>query len=302
MDTTFLQALVEGDKSLYFNQNHLGINNFYIKYNHKYVLLVYNVYKIHNERESFMDRRYIGQLSFYFKDTPSLKARIEKTDYDKASLSQLFLDYYNQSAQKTKFQKKVDTGSFEFGVVAGITSTQVQFAGGDYFDYLAKADLSGSVNPTAGLFLNYVIARGQGKFSSYNELIYCTYKTSADYESTINTTQSNSKLGFGFLSMNNMIRLKYPVSTCFIFINGGITTGIAIHQTNQRSVSSTYKNINEKALDDVRNFEFGYIGGIGLQYHRYSVEARYKRTSGPSRYAYLNSPVSQYFFVLEYRF
>ncbi|GET34952.1 hypothetical protein PbJCM13498_38150 [Prolixibacter bellariivorans] len=302
VDTTFLQTLVQGDKSLYHYKNRLGINNFYIKYHNKYILLIYNVYKLHSENKIYRDKRYVGQLAFYFNNAPSIKELAPHTDYTKSSLSQLFLTYYKQNSQTTKFNKKVDNGTVEFGIVAGTTITMAEFSGGDLFDYLTRVHIPKSVNPTAGLYLNYVIPRGQGKLSIYNELIYCSYKAVAEYNSSINATRTNSELGFGYLSMNNMVRFKYPISRCFVFINGGITTGLKISETNQKIVTSTYKNTKEKALDEVRKLEFGYIGGVGLKYHRYSLEARYKRTGGSSPYVFLNSPVGQYFFVLGYRF
>ena len=305
VDTTFLQTLIQGDKSLYYLKNRLGIENFYIKQNGKYELLVYNIYKSNTEAKVHVTKKYVGQLTLYFNNAPSVQQQLQKTDYTKTSLKNLFLAYYRQSSTAPKFQKKTDKGSVEYGLVAGVSISSVKF-GGDGFVYLTSTDIPQSVNPTGGLFLNFVLPRSQGKWSIYNELNYNSFQLSTDYNGFYHdiyyTEQINTEFSFSYLSLNNMVRFKYPVKGCYLFINGGFSNGIIIDDTNHMTDVGRFRTTESKALDDIKKHDFGYIGGIGVQYHHFSLDARYKRTGGFSSYVTLSSPVNQYYFLLGYRF
>ena len=305
VDTTFLQIIIQGDKSLYYYKNRLGIENFYIKQNGKYDLLVYSIYKSSKEDKVRVNRRYIGQLTLYFNNAPSVQQQLQQADYTRTSLKNLFLTYYNQSSTSPKFQKKTDKGSVEYGIVAGASISSVKFGGQDFI-YLTSADIPQSVNPTGGLFLNFVLPRSQGKWSIYNELNYNSFQISTDYNGFYHdiyyTEQINAEFAFSYLSLNNMVRFKYPVKGCFLFINGGFSNGIIIDETNHMTDVGRFRTTESKGLDDIKQHDFGYIGGIGVQYHHFSLDARYKRTGGFSSYVTLSSPVNQYYFLLGYRF
>jgi len=305
IDTTFLQTLIQGDKSLYYLKNRQGIENFYTKQNGQYDLLVYNVYKSNKENKVRVNKRYVGQLTLYFNNAPSVQQQLQKANYTKTSLKNLFLAYYHKSSKAPKFQKKTDKGSVEYGIVAGVSISNVKF-GGDNFVYLTSADISPSVNPTAGLFLNFVLPRSQGKWSIYNELNYNSFQLTTDYNGFYHdiyyTEQINAEFAFSYLSLNNMVRFQYPVKSCYLYINAGFSNGVIIDETNHKTDVGRFETTESKGLDDIKKHEFGYIAGIGVQYHHFSLDARYKRTGGFSSYITLSSPVSQYHFLLGYRF
>jgi len=304
-DTTFLQTLIQGDKSLYYLKNRRGIENFYIGRNGQYDLLVYNVYKSNKENKVRINKRYVGQLVLYFNNAPSVRQQIQRTDYTKTSLKNLFLTYYKQSSTAPKFQKKKDKGSVEYGIVAGATISTVKFGGNDMV-YLTSADISPSVNPTGGLFLDFILPRSQGKWSIYNELNYNSYQLSTDYNGYYHdiyyTEQINAEFAFSYLSLNNMVRFRYPVKSCYLYFNAGFSNGIIIDETNHKTDVGRFETTESKGLDDIKKHDVGYIGGIGMQYHHFSLDARYKRTGGFSPYVTLSSPLSQYYFLLGYRF
>ena len=305
MDTTFLQALIQGDKSLYYLKNREGIENFYIRQGDQFRLLVYNVYKSTRENKIRINKKYVGQLVLYFNNASSIRQQIQKTDYNRTSLEKLFQAYYQQTSSAPKFQKKKDKGTLAYGIVAGVSISQVNFSG-DGYAYLTSTDISPSVNPTAGLFLNFILPRSQEKWSIYNELNFNSYQLTTDfngfYHDIYYTQHVNTELAFSYLSLNNMVRFRYPVRSCYLYINGGISNGIIIDETNHKTIIGKTNTTESKGLDDIKKHDFGYIGGIGLQYHHFSVDARYKRSGGFSANVTLSSPVSQYYFLLGYRF
>ena len=103
-----------------------------------------------------------------------------------------------------------------------------------------------------------------------------------------------------------MVRYKYPIGGVFVFLNGGISTGFTINETNYKKVESTFFDIQTveegNAIDGTRKLEIGYILGIGIKYKRFSFETRYDAKNGMSEYTDLKSTTKRYYFLLGYRF
>lgn len=93
IDTAFLQAIVIGEKSLYFYFNKCGNTQFYIKKDSSFELLAYKKYikKMDVENTAlatktikvFETKKYLGQLTVYLNDCPKIKAKIESVKYGK---------------------------------------------------------------------------------------------------------------------------------------------------------------------------------------------------------------------------
>ena len=305
IDTVFLQVIISGTKSLYYYKSKIGIDNFYIKDKNIFELLQYNIYRSHVDSRIHFNKRYIGQLTLYFNNDPSVRQKLERTEYTKTSLKNLFLTYYKQSSTAPKFQKKTDKASIEYGIVAGVIITSVTF-GGDAIPYLGNTGTHQSTCPSGGLFLDLILARGQGKWSVYNELVYNSFQLSTSYYGFFGSfyyrDQIDAELGFSYLTMNNMARFRYPVKGGYLFINGGLSNGIIIGGTNHKTTVENSVVTEGKALDSYKNHDLGYIGGIGVKYRHLSLEARYKKSSGFSPYVTLSSIIGQYYFLLGYRF
>ena len=98
-----------------------------------------------------------------------------------------------------------------------------------------------------------------------------------------------------------MIRFKYPVGQQFLFVNAGMSNGLAIKEINERKretkfyTTETTENI--KVLDDTRSYEQGYILGIGTKVKKYSLEARYEQGNAMSEYRPLMG-ISKRFYLL----
>jgi len=86
--TTFLQTIIKGKKSLYFYRNKIGKDQFYIRQDSGYNLLVYKKYfKIQDgEKGIAANNKFLGQLSFYLQECPSIQSKLKSTVYTKKSL------------------------------------------------------------------------------------------------------------------------------------------------------------------------------------------------------------------------
>ena len=98
-DTVFLQTLFGGDKSLYYYKTAEGKDNFYIKNDSVYDLLIFKKY-LKNQEDKLLvtlDKKYIGQLSVYLSDCPNIRKKLMNTTYSLNSLERLFKFYYGRT-------------------------------------------------------------------------------------------------------------------------------------------------------------------------------------------------------------
>ncbi len=309
-DTAFLQAVVKGRKSLYYNKTRSGIEQYYIWQDTAFNLLIYKKYLMEQDGRQVIveNKTWLGQLTLYLNDCPSLPKMLKNLDYQKYSLEKLFLDYYAYSQSPVKFHTKTETVHAQFGVLAGVSSTTLKIEG-DNYNYLVKAGYKSSVNFSGGLFLNLVLPRSQGKWSIYNELLYTSYQVSGSYTSYSNTTEYiiiHTTLGYTYLKLNTMVRFKYPFGKFFVFVNGGLSNGLVINEKNYARVDSKLMNqvdvYEAKALNDTRKYEIGYVVGAGAGFWKFSLDFRYERANGITVYSILGSHTDRFYCFLGYRF
>jgi hypothetical protein len=310
VDTTFLQAMIKGEKSLYYYKNKFGRDQFYIKKGSSYELLVYKKYLKDQEGQTTIreNKRYLGQLTIYFQDSPAMKSKINTTGYEKKSMENLFLSYYKSIKSDIKFQKKTERISTELGVLAGMSLTSLKFSGDD-FPSLVKAGYPQSVNIATGVFFDFVLPRNQRKWSLYNELIFTSYKVKGcykDYEHENKYTITHTTIGYSYIKVNNMLRYKYPVGKLFVYVNGGVSNGYAISENNYRKTETKFYSTESTkeglAVDGAKRYEFGYILGLGAKLKKYSFEIRYEKGNGMSDFSSLTSATKRFYFLLGYRF
>ncbi|MGZ2368552.1 hypothetical protein ACXR6G_02040 [Ancylomarina sp. YFZ004] len=311
-DTCFLQTMIQGEKSLYFYKNKAGREYFYIKEASDFNLLVQKKYlkmdKLKGKRIVYENKKYIGQLSIYFKDCTSIQSKLKHTEYSKKSLENLFVDYYTSTNHSFNFEHKSEKITTQIGILLGVSSSTLDF-GGTGVPYLVKTKYDKSTTPSVAFFFDFILPRNKGKFSIYNELMLSSYKvngTYSDFESDNRYTIYNSEIGATYFKLNNMFRYKHPVGDAFIYANAGVSNGFALNETNKlkkKTILSTFENIDyKKALPKTKKHEIGFIAGLGIIYKKYSFEVRFENANGMSDFMTLSSTTKRFSFLLGYRF
>lgn len=325
-DTVFLEAIFQGSKSLYYYESNATKAQFYIQQDSVYELLIYKKYlktqstgSNYTDNKSFLretndetnvveNKRYLSQLAVYLNDCPDIQRNFKTMTYTKQSLVKLFTQYYKCTNNEIKFEKKTEKASIQTGALAGVSITSLTFTGSG-FQYLVKADWDNSVNFAGGLFLNLVFPRNFSKLSINNELFYTAYTVTGTYTSYTNEndyTIHTSTIGLSYLKLNTMLRFNQPISKASIFLNAGISFGLAISETNTYQREKIFYNppvITEfDAMDFMRGYEFAYNAGIGTKYKKYSAEIRYENGNGMSDYYTLKVRSNRIYFLLGYRF
>ena len=309
-DTTFLQTMIQGRKSLYFYKNNLGTDQFYIKNGANYELLIYKKHLENHNKANYVveNEQYKEQLNAYLSDCSTLSSQLIALKYEKKSMENLLVTYYKETQLPIGFQKKTEKASTQFGVTAGGSYTALKFKSGD-FPELVNANFEPSLNVTGGLFFEIVPPRNRKKWSIYNELIIAAYKANSVYEEFFNEERYNinrTQIGFTYLKLNNLVRFKQPVGKSFFFANAGISNGFALLSTNTNEVESkfygpvTFEKV--RALNEFRKYEQSALLGVGLKHKHLSAELRYERGNGMAKYTVLKSVTNKFYFLVSYSF
>lgn len=309
-DTVFLQVIILGPKSLYYFKPPIGNENFYIKQDSLFELLVYRKYlkSINGDLKKAENKRYINQLALYLNNCPSINQKIKNLSYTESSLTKLFENHYKCINDLPQYQKKQERVSFGTGVVGGVTRTDLDFKSKDFY-YVANTTFNNSINFSKGLFLDIIFPKRHGRWSIYNELLVTNFDVSGEYikiknENDYSVTTSNIR--YTYLKMYNMIRFHYPFGKFQVFINGGISRGLAMDAYAERETESFYYGeenlVVDLAIPESRNIEQGIQIGIGCKYKKLSFEARYENGNGMSTLQNLKSTTNRFHFLLGYRF
>jgi len=110
IDTAFLQAIILGDKELYYMKDSTNKENFYIKKDSGYEWLMYKrfVKTVGSKEQVLSNNNYIGQLLIYLEDCSSLNSVLSITTYDLKSLAKVFYYYYECTNSKIDYREKED--------------------------------------------------------------------------------------------------------------------------------------------------------------------------------------------------
>jgi hypothetical protein len=308
IDTTFLQTMIKGPKSLYYYSKKFGKPQFYIKRDSGFELLMYKRY-LFGPSELVDNKKFIGQLIFYFQDFPSIQSKIKNLEYSKKSLENLFIYYYKNTNSKVAFQKKTEKNKIEVGVLAGVSMSTLKFNHVDFSTLLQNSNFNYSTNFTTGLLLDFILPRNNNKLSIYNELIYTSFNISGSYNNSTTangSTNTYTTFGYSYLKLFNMIRYIYPVGKSFIFLNAGISSGLNIGGSNsQRQETIAYNTssaLKYNAINEVRTFEQGYALGLGTKFDNCTIELRYERGTGLTNSQEIKSISNRFYFLFGVRF
>ena len=107
IDTVFLQAIILGEKDLYYSKDSIGKERFYIRYDSAYSWLTFKKYQnIQKDKKTILfNNNYIGQLLLYLQNCPKINSVLSETTYDLKSLSKVFYYYYDCTNAKMVYQE-----------------------------------------------------------------------------------------------------------------------------------------------------------------------------------------------------
>lgn len=319
-DTVFLLVLVKGSKSLCFYQNRVGKDQFYIKIDSVCNLLMYKKYlrEIDGNRMYIENKNYLGQLTYFLNDCPTIQKKLKNCTYWRSELEQLFLEYNNcmgtlindtsAKVSSAKVYSKKKKQYVEAGVLAGGSVTYINL-GKLPQDAMVTLEKNYSYNPMAGLFLNIGLQRNRRNLFFYNELLYSSffYKGRTEkYTNENNYDIADSRIGYKAVRLNSMLRFQIPVKAYNLYVNAGMSYGV-VSQIEEGTILMSHFYTTERvyyriAIPEFVPDAFSYMGGFGASNGHYSFDVRYDVRGDISNHVDYKIGISKFYFLLGYRF
>jgi len=234
---------------------------------------------------------YQQQLSFLFAGCPAVADKARYVRYSENALRNLFRDYHQcrNPSEKIAVKAKEKSG-IRWGLLAGAGFNSISFSGSHY---LAAASYKNSTTPLAGLFLDIPVSRNRHQYWFSAEAFYKTEDASGSFGNSniLEAWQEQVNLKFSYAQLNLLFRYLYPKGTVKPFANVGWGNGIMISESKNERYRTDRKNDAVEAIDGPRKHETTFLAGIGVQYKRIQLEARYAWSNGFSPYVSLGTGV-----------
>lgn len=313
----FIEILISGSKVLGSYKNSSGIKSFYIKKDTLYELLIYKEYlSVQKDAQQVeqtvltKNKSYLNQLSNYLNDCPGIQYSLKNTVYTQTDLVKIFEYYYKCTQTYPVYIKKQESLKVVFGISAGITlSTLKMTSDANIFSYLTQSEFSRSDNLIGGITMDLIFPKNNKKWSLNSELLFSTIKFRNEYLQISNSSNSilhHTEIGGNYLKLNNMVRYRISSGRNTINLNAGISNGIALQVFNNDFQSIQYYNTitNEThiAIEDYRKHEQSILVGIGYQFSKLSLEYRFEKSNGMSKFSLLGSSVTRNYIIFNYYF
>ena len=303
-DTTFLRAVVTGSRSLYRYKVD-GREYLYTEQQGKFDLLIFKRYKPSSMYTIVRtNNTYQEQLAKYLADCPAMETKSKLLLYTINNIQRLFEAYYACTSQPAVFRRK--KVAYQAGVLLGTTRTTLQFESA-YAYLIPSLNTLTTYGPTGGLYFYIPLPGNLGHFCITNDLIYTSFSSSSTRTDTFspnNYSITSSNLSISYLKLNTQLRFTRPIGPGALFMNAGISNGIAVRHQNNHTVDYHFystQQITSGEIFPMEAYEPGFVAGIGGSLKRLSAEARYERSSGFLNLANISSRFQRYSLMLGFR-
>ena len=304
----FLKLIVGGNVPLYLLWDKNGKKHFFIEKDGEInELLFIRHFERHNViREK---RIYIGQLNLYLNDCPDVRPLIAKAKYKQQSLTKIFTTYNNCfGPKKVTFKQKKEKVKFQFGVLAGVTLTKLNFRGSNP----ARSqfiNLAPSVNYAVGGTVDIVFPRFDQRFTLRNELLFKPYKQSDETTLVIDEDQNSiltAEFDLAYLRFYNIGEWKLKAKKKSLFILAGFSNSYALkNKNNTNSIDKFFSQVTTRDVPSIlfyRKYEIGFITGLGYLFNNFTIDLKYEIGNGISKELGLGSNTHTAFLMLKYTF
>ncbi len=309
-DTVFLQVIVSGERSLLQLHDSTGKVGYFIPDDvGGFEWLVHKKYYRSNQngQELMEINNYIGQLLLYLNDCKGINKIVSSTEYDEESLVKLYDYYYGCTNNKIEFKQKSPGLRTEFTAVAGLSFTRLSFSGPGN-EHITNPNFPWSINFIGGVGISLSVPNISSSWSFNNEVLFTSYRTSAEYRFDINSANyriTNTTIGTSAIKLNTMFRGHMSVNYAKVFIDIGLSNRFVMSTVNDKSeiVYSSGSSSENKgtAFQNIKKHNFGFMVGVGVKVKRVSGTLRYELGGKVGTQDDLESKINTLFLMLSYR-
>jgi hypothetical protein len=276
--------------------------------------LVYRKYQVNKDGTSYEneDKAYIDQISSSLGDCPAAVSNIKYIAYTPQAIERIF-DKYAKNCyieMVTKYVKSYKA-VFDISLVMGASMTNLHFTDAVYAQQGIQG--SGGISPVAGMRFDYNPPLFGNKFSLVADVYYYGYTGNLSYYTDPGSSTFYTKAEYQLKNsyINLALALRYHFTdtrhTFRPFLNAGFLSGVVISSQNMLVTDQYAGGIHNISESDafpnggIKNMQFGYFGGAGLKYKRFSLEYRYHQYNNILNYTSKTLTSSSSNVVLTYK-
>jgi len=261
-ETVFLKLIFKGDVTLYHYES-ANIPRYFISSgNHETAeQLVYKEYMTRETGSSiFPNNLYKRQLYAVLKSPQLEQSDFEKLKYNKESLLKLFLKYSNQGSKTfSNLDEKQNKGKISLRVTAGIGQSNLNIK-----DRFGRFDYTSSGTAfRVGMELEVTLSFGQKKWALFLDPNFQSFSDEGTADLRFGPDLV-IKTDYKMIQLPAGIRHYFFIDKSRIFLDGGLNMNLPM---SSAITSLGHDKTIEKSV--------GFFGGLGFNYDRYSIEARY---------------------------
>jgi hypothetical protein len=222
--------------------------------------------------------KYKGILNYYFSDCPKATKKIETLEFSEQALRDIVCEYNNcHTRDNQQYASKSKNYRAEIYGNLGVSHVRADyvFKGEEIIDFESRNTF------VAGIDFNYNM-KGKYRFVSIvNGLHYSQFKFDGQTEYQRGTTFYNQKahISPAVISLTSMLRFCLPNSEISPYLNFGIRNCYVLLSKNLSEVTTTSGGASAthtyELIEHYKKYQLGAVIGMGLNYRRFGIEARY---------------------------
>jgi len=247
----FLRCLVNGYLSLYSLEMD-SKPEFFLKDTTESLMKLEYSENITNQYIN-VKKKYVGQLTYAMKDYPEIFEEINKTEYKKKDLIQLFENYNRLSENNYKVYYKSRVEILKNIQVGGLFTSDLKTFFGSFYGEIYNPDFSQNSSLHIGLNYSQVY-----KYSLlHEEHYYSKFCVNGNCTEYYDTLKYNYQENFKVFSITYLYQYKYYNKICVPYLYTGLS--IAMYSYNKIADLPEYS-------ESIKN-DFGllFVFGIGLE-------------------------------------
>lgn len=190
----------------------------------------------------------------------------------------------------------------------GLSRTNLNFSGSGVLPHVTLAEFSTSNAPVFGGFLNVYFSGNFKRFGLFNEVLYTSYDTNAQYtdtRSSVLEVEHNSTVSFSYINIHTLFGYKLPISKTNVVILFGLSNAYAVKADTERIETTRFNDetttLTKDVIPFIRKYEQGLVFGTNIGLGKINLALKYKLGTGIEDAIAFNSSTASFLVTLGYR-
>jgi hypothetical protein len=266
--TLFLDVVIKSKLSIYHFKDKKGISHYFIELPSGTEELLDKKMKQEQTGSYIKIELYKNQLSNALSECTTIDQKIKQTSLNKKSLLNLFKEFNKCISVSSEYVQKTEKIKVQTNVVLGGSVNSLSFSSSPLNEGNFK-----SYSVPAGLSFEFVLPKNFKKWSLVADFLYQNMKASDDIVVGVvgGSPTKEIQIDISRISINALTKYYLNQKPTRPFLTAGLTS--SYFYKIEQNYTTTF---NEKKMG------IGFIGGIGINFKRITIQSRFETINGVS--------------------